>query len=306
MSITTKTAADHQNLAEPKAVRSALDQLFSSSRLYTKSKDYQDLLSFVVRLRNFAPFNAMLLQIQKPGLSYAASALDWYNRFERTIKEGARPLLILWPFGPVALVYDVQDTEGKDLPEDVMFFYAHGQIDENKIALFRTLMHNMAIECLFVDLGDRKAGKIEIIKRASGKKKYTVYRIQVNRNHALPTQFTTLAHELGHLFLGHLGQDKMLKVPNRDNMILAQEELEAESVAFLVGARNGVISKSEAYLSQFINENTSSEHVDVYQVMRAAGQIESLLGLKTETESEKPFDGNQFEKQTDLFEGAYI
>jgi hypothetical protein len=29
--------------------------------------------------------------------------------------EGARPLLILWPFGPVALVYDVMDTAGKDL-----------------------------------------------------------------------------------------------------------------------------------------------------------------------------------------------
>jgi hypothetical protein len=54
----------------------------------------------------------MLLQVQKPGLNYAASEYDWRDRFDRTIKEGARPLLILWPFGPVALVYDELDTEG--------------------------------------------------------------------------------------------------------------------------------------------------------------------------------------------------
>ena len=52
----------------------------------------------------------MLLQVQKPGLTYAASAWDWKTRFDRTIKEGARPLVILWPFSPVAFVYDVLDT----------------------------------------------------------------------------------------------------------------------------------------------------------------------------------------------------
>ena len=93
------------DLFETAATRSLLDQLFSDSRLYTKSRDYKDLLDFVARLRNFAPFNAMLLQVQKPGLSYAASAHDWSVRFGRRPKEGARPLLILWPCGPVALVY---------------------------------------------------------------------------------------------------------------------------------------------------------------------------------------------------------
>jgi rhodanese-related sulfurtransferase len=78
-----------------------LDQLLADSRLYRTGKDYRALLDFVIRLRNFAPFNAMLLQVQKPGLMYAASRLDWLERFNRTVKDGARPLLILWPFGPV-------------------------------------------------------------------------------------------------------------------------------------------------------------------------------------------------------------
>ena len=125
------------DLFETEAARSLLDQLLEDSRLYTQSTDYKALLDFVIRLRNFAPFNAMLLQVQKPGLSYAASARDWRERFDRTVKEAARPLLILWPFGPVALVYDVMDTEGKVLPEDVAFFVAQGNIDEHQILCIR-------------------------------------------------------------------------------------------------------------------------------------------------------------------------
>lgn len=99
-----------QNLFETHVARAMLDQLLDDSRLYRKGSDYKNLLEFVVRLRNFAPFNAMLLQLQKPGLNHAASAHEWRERFGRTVKVHARPLLILWPFGPVALVYDVRCT----------------------------------------------------------------------------------------------------------------------------------------------------------------------------------------------------
>jgi hypothetical protein len=76
---------------ESDATLSLLDRLLTESRLYIRSKDYKDLLDFVVKLRDFAPFNAMLLHVQKPGLSYAASEHDWKARFGRSIKEGARP-----------------------------------------------------------------------------------------------------------------------------------------------------------------------------------------------------------------------
>ena len=78
--------------------------LFDPDRIHKTTAAYKDLLDFVVRLRNFAPFNAMLLQVQKLGLTYAASAVGWLARFDRKPKDGARPLLILKPFGPVALL----------------------------------------------------------------------------------------------------------------------------------------------------------------------------------------------------------
>ncbi len=225
------------DLFETAAARSLLDQLLADSRLYSSSEDYKDLLDFVVRLRNFAPFNAMLLQVQKPGLSYAASARDWHHRFGRTPRKGSRPLLILWPFGPVALVYDVMDTEGTALPEDVAAFFARGAIDQSRLALLGPLMAKKNIGWEWVDAGDRNAGSIRVIKRASSDGA-TEYRICINRNHSAPVQFATLAHELGHLFLGHLGADKNLNVQQRRPLSHSQSELEAESVAFFVSLRN--------------------------------------------------------------------
>ena len=276
------------DLLEAESVRSLLDQLLTDSRLYNSTKDYKELLDFVVRLRNFAPFNAMLLQVQKPGLSYAASARDWRERFGRAPKEDARPLLILWPFGPVALVYDVLDTEGEALPEDVASFFAHGSVDEKRLASFILRMDKKKIEWRWVDAGDRRAGSIRVVNRADKENAAAIYRIHINRNHAPAVQFTTLAHELGHLFLGHLGSDTALKVPQRPTMGHAQRELEAESVAYLVCARNGVKSKSETYLTNYVTENTEIDHIDLYQVMRAAGQIETLLGLTAPTKYDKP------------------
>jgi antirestriction protein ArdC len=85
------------------------------------------------------------------------------------------------------------------------------------------------------------------------------------------------------LFLGHLGRDKRLNVPARPSLFHSQCELEAESVAFLVCARNGVKSSSETYLADYVQANTTVDDIDIYQVMRAAGQVESVLGLTAHT-----------------------
>ncbi len=133
-----------------------------------------------------------------------------------------------------------------------------------------------------------KAGSIRVIKRPSDEKEATQYRMHVNRNHQPPVQFTTVAHELAHLFLGHLGPDKKLKVPDRPSMDHGQRELEAESVAYIVCARNKVVSASETYLANYVRENTTLDDVDVYQAMRAAGQVEAMLGFTAHTKYEKP------------------
>jgi hypothetical protein len=284
-----------QDLFESEAARSLLDQLLDDSRLYHSSSDYLKLLDFVVKLRNFAPFNAMLLQIQKPGLSYAASALDWRERFNRHPKRDARPLLILWPFGPVALVYDVQDTEGDPMPADVSFFQASGEITKERMKRFLQLMERKGIKHHYFDGGDCSAGSIEVTQKPPAKKdkksktaKPSEYLMRLNANHAPNVQFSTLAHELGHLFLGHLGADERLNIPKRPQMTHAQVELEAESFAYLACSRNGVECKSKTYLANYVSKHTNVEDLDLYQIVRAVGQMETLLELTAHTRYELP------------------
>lgn len=262
--------------------RSLLDRLLTSSKLYTQSQDFKDLMDFVVRLRNFSPFNAMLLQIQKPGLQHAASERDWWERFRRRPKEGARPLLILWPFGPVSLVYDVLDTEGKEHPKDVKCFVASGPIREEAFLAFRYALQRKGITWVDVDAGDGRAGSIRVTQApAKDEDGSTLYQINVNKNHPAPTRFATVAHELAHLTLGHLGKNWRLKVPDRRGLNLANREVEAECTAYLVCARNGVSMDAAPYLSDYVGRAATVDNLDLYQIMRAAGAVESLLALKS-------------------------
>lgn len=266
---------------DPEATRSILAQLLENSRLYETSNDYKELLNFIVKLRNFAPFNAMLLHIQKPGLMYAASAHDWLTRFNRTINEGARPLLILWPFGPVAFVYDLQDTEGKDpLPADIaQTFCATGSITADEIQKFIHPLSRRGIDLKFIEYGDGSAGHIKVIRRSDNAKEKPEYHIRINSIHDPNVQFATLIHELGHLYLGHFGRDKFLNIPIRPSMNHQQSELEAESFSYIICSRNNVQSKSESYLKDYVQKNTTIENFDIYVMLKAAGQVETALGL---------------------------
>jgi hypothetical protein len=267
-------------LLEVAATHSILDQLLRDSRLYTESRAYKELLDFVARMPDFAPFNAMLLQVQKPGLTFAASARDWWERFERRPKHRARPLLILWPCGPVALVYDVQDTEGRDLPEGAWAFSARGAIDQRAMTWYLRLARARRIDCALFDAGDAEAGSIHPLPRRSDTEPRR-YAMALNRNHGPAVQFTTLVHELGHLFLGHLGRDRGLRIPDRRNVVESLRELEAESVSYLVSQRQGVESSAARYISTYVSKHETIDVLDVYQVMRAAGQVEALLDLRS-------------------------
>ncbi len=268
--------------------RSLLDQLLEDSRLYKSSQDYLVLLEFIARMRNFAPFNALLLQIQKPGLQFAASRHDWRERFHAEVKEDARPLLILWPFGPVALVYDVVDLVSGNIPVDAQAFVAKGPITEYRITTFIKRMKEKDIAVSITDTGDGKAGSIRMTATPKDKDTHGSYLMKINGNHTPAVRFVTIAHELAHLFLGHLGEDKKWGIKDRRRCTNTQRELEAETVAFLVAKRNGVESRSETYLATYVRDNPAMEDLDFYQMTRAAGQIETLLGVAAHTQFDPP------------------
>lgn len=263
-------AARAEDVADERAM---VGSLVSDALAYRSSDDYQDLLRFVVRMRRFSPFNAALLHRQKPGLSYATFASEWRTKWKRTLEEGARPLVILLPFGPVGFVYDILDTvalpDAPDFPPGVYAFPATGEVKESALQLVLENVQEGGVAVAEVDEGDWHAGRIRRMGEA--------YKLRVNRNHAAAVRFVTIAHELGHLYLGHLGADKKRRIQDRRRKVSeAGMEVEAESVAYIVCHRHGVKPMSNQYLAKHVEPGA---RVDLDRVMNAADRAERTMGL---------------------------
>ena len=206
------------------------------------------------------------------------------------MKRDARPLVVLVPFGPVGFVYDVLDTEAlpgaPELPRDAFALPAVGDVTKAKLAAVMAAVEGAGIQIVEVDTGDRHAGRITRRFLRDGAALLT---LRVNRNHPPATRFATIAHELGHLYLGHLDADAKRRIPNRRHVPGRMREIEAESVAWLVASRHGVQLATDAYLSAFmkVDDEPIGRTLDVDRVMRAAGAVERVMGLGTERKANK-------------------
>ena len=60
--------------------------------------------------------------------------------------------------------------------------------------------------------------------------KDTTYIIHLNKSHNQELKFASLAHELGHIFCGHLGIDRNAWWPEREDLNISNEEIEAACV----------------------------------------------------------------------------
>lgn len=264
-----------------------IDKLYQNVLEYRSTRDFKKLLEFIKRFRDLAPYNAMLVHVQKPGSVYVASAYDWEHRFQRKIKPGARPLLILKPFGPVSYVFEYNDTEGKPLPDELINPFRTKTIGNSK--LLNVLLHNVSYEGIKVcqqHYGTHRAGQIQcdgtkaILKVKAGTKEYSIlsrYTIVINEEMTPAEKFTTMLHELGHFYCGHLNYVNEKWLPIRTFLGKEQREFEAETACWIVCERLGIESPSIRYLSGYLKDNKYIPDVSIDAILKAAGMIETLL-----------------------------
>lgn len=274
-----------------------LDKLLIEIGTYRRSVELKELYEFVKKFPHIAPYNAMLLHIQKPGSQYVASAAEWKRRFNRTINAGARPLLILRPFGPVAFVFELSDTYGKEpFPEKLINpFKVEGTVSS---FAFKKLISNLRCDGISYtesDYGTSSAGYIQ--KNKSKKEEKIVrgmkeiwvdilYNMVINRMHPLETKFATIIHELGHLYCGHLGTPNTKWWGDRHYLGKNEKEFEAESVCWLVCERMGLKNPSAEYLSGYLNYNEYVPNISIDAVLKSVAIIESMINGSKEPRKE--------------------
>lgn len=258
--------------------RSAIDQLFLEAFATQGSQAFDDFLNFVVKFSNLSMYNTMLVRVQRPGSGAVATRKKWLE-FGRTLKPDAIPIVILRPFGPVSFVFEQGDTDGKPLPgEEDSSLFATGKLSQKIYEQSREAAKKYRIKVEETNsygalLAGTAAG-YSIRPEAFETKIGHSFRIRLNAKHDLPTRFATLAHELGHIYCGHVGEDSKGRWPKRTHLSHAQVELEAEAVAWLVCQRNGVKSRSREYLSDLMKDADLSG-ISMYGIFEAANRVES-------------------------------
>jgi len=241
---------------------------------------FDEFTAKMCRFTNLSAYNAMLVMVQCPGALAVGGRGQW-EKIYRAVKPDASPIVILQPFGPVRFVFEFGDTDGAEVPgERMSTLFATGVVAKDQYKQTKAACSKYGIEVVETDqYGTLLAGTAAAIHNfpdvlSSPLKEAYRYRVKVNAKHDLPTRFATLAHELGHIFCGHLGADIRGRWPNRSKLPHAQRELEAEAVAWLACQRTGVSPRSKEYLSSL----ATPEHiraVSAYAIFEAANRIES-------------------------------
>lgn len=295
------TLADEEEAGRGEVVR-ALDDLVGDARRYRNGADYRRLLDFVADFRGYSAFNAMLVHLQMEGATFVAPAARWRSVYHRRVTGDARPLVILRPFGPVMLVFDVSHTEPRDetappLPPEVTDPFAIRAIPHVEDLLSRTRLNAMrdGVRLLLVESGSRKAGQIGRVEGAD--LEFTVrrrpptaariplrYEMQVNSRHDASTQYATVVHELAHLYCGHLGTPNSQWWPQRTSLSYRAKEFEAESIAFLVCRRSDPSVQFPPYLAQHLDSVGEVPPISLERVMVVTDLIARMgtqwLGLR--------------------------
>lgn len=231
------------------------DKLEAGVRGVLDSENYKSYLTSMSKFHTYSFRNTMLIFLQKPDASLVAGAGKWQSEFERTRKQGERGLKIFAPnfykvkkrvpkkdpdTGEpikdkdgktvmdeqeitvpdyrVVSVYDVSQTEGKELPEAHVDMLSGDveQFQDLQAALERSSPYAISIE--------------PILDGAKGRCFYLEQRIAVNEGMGELQTLKTAIHEVAHARLyeknSHLAEDKQ---PDK-----ATREVQAESVAYAV------------------------------------------------------------------------
>lgn len=269
-----------------------IDELQFWVKEYINSKKFKEIIEFIGKFRYLAPYNAMLVNIQKPGATFVFKGDKWL-KYHRQIKLNAQPLLTLIPFGPVQAMFDYSDTEPIPGYEDVAelqkikewedaLMQAEGYIETEALS---NLIGNLPLYGIYLDdnfsasnsfCGYIKNDTRHIIDiHISAFKSisyHSVFSISLNKNYSDNVKFHTLCHELGHLFCCHLqyGNGTCRNLSN------IESEFEAETVAWLVCKRHGIDNPSEEYLANYA-EGDKIPVCSFDHVLKAVTEIEKMM-----------------------------
>lgn len=271
-----------------------LTRLAEGIRELTSSEAWTAWLQMQSRFYRYSFGNTLLIGLQRPDATQVAGFHRWKS-LGRSVRKGSRGIAILAPVvrriqvrdeesddvsivaaAPsafrVVYVFDVADTEGRELPS----VPCHPLRGDAPATLFERL----------ATVGESRGFTVGLHpmddSRANGDTAFGDRRIRVRDNLAPAQRVKTLAHELGHALLHEDGATDR-----------ALAELEAESVAFIVCAAVGIDAGeySFGYITTWAGGNADAAEAGLRasggRISGAARTVLDAIGEVAEAEAEE-------------------
>ena len=294
--ITTKTSEQTiSQLVANKDTKALAEHLKEGMKNYLDSEQFKSFLDTMSKFHNYSLNNIHLLKMQNPNVSQVASFNKWKTDFDRTVKKGSKALKIWVPyqvktkisanqnelsFSPsenemeekevtvtrfkLGNVFDVSQTEGKELPKAINELTGDVKDYEN---LYRAAKA--------VSMDNQVSISFEEIKRESTNGYYSPDENRIVISKGLKGQeqiLKTIFHEMAHADLhrgtnAQYGDDQYRK-----------QELQAESVAYVVANHFGfdTSSYSFGYLAIWAKDKNGFEDM-VEQLQVVQKEAKSLI-----------------------------
>ena len=265
-----------------------ITELFDSER-------YKEYLKVMSKFHNYSFRNTVLIAMQKPDASLVAGFSAWKNNFERNVMRGEKGIKIIAPspykikqemqkIDPhtqkpiigkdgkpvteekeitipaykVVSVFDVSQTEGKELP-DIAVDELTGDVDRYK-DFFAALEKTSPVPIAFENIGGGSHGYYHLEDK----------RIAINEGMSELQTLKTAIHEIAHAKLHDIDlnapKDEQPRVDRRTR------EVEAESVAYTVCQHYGLDTSdySFGYVAGWSSGRELSELKSSLETIRSA------------------------------------
>ena len=282
-------------LVANKDTKALAEHLKEGMKNYLDSEQFKSFLDTMSKFHNYSLNNIHLLKMQNPNVSHVASFNKWKTDFERTVKKGSKALKIWVPyqvktkisanqnelsFSPsengmeekevtvtrfkLGNVFDVSQTEGKELPKAINELTGSVKDYED---LYRAAKA--------VSMDNQVPISFEEIKREGANGYYSPNENRIVISKGLKGQeqiLKTIFHEMAHSDL-HRGSNAQYG----DDQYRKQE-LQAESVAYVVANHFGfdTSSYSFGYLAIWAKDKNGFEDM-VEQLQVVQKEAKSLI-----------------------------
>lgn len=230
-------------------------------------EQWNDYLDTMSKFHRYSAYNQLLIAVQTKGEATQVAGFNKWKEMERSVKKGEKAITILAPKRvtvtekdangkPVlgadgkpnkqskivgfttASVFDVSQTEGKDLPDG-----GDGVLSETPPEGFKE-----DLEAAIAESGY----KLTYEDISGGARGYTSPegKVVVQQGMTPADTARTLAHELGHIRAGHM--DRLAEYHEGHNGNRGAMEVEAESIAYVTLRANGMSPEVGGKSSRYV------------------------------------------------------